>query len=117
MSVKIIIERKLKESPVEEYFRVLEEIRMTAMDQEGYETGETLVDRDDNREVLVVSTWSSLDDWKRWVDSPDRKRLENKLAPFLDGPVKVRNFMLGADALKEAFERFIHDTEVTSSLE
>jgi heme-degrading monooxygenase HmoA len=116
MSVKIIIERKFKEPPVQGHFRILERIRMTGMEQEGYITGETLVNYHDSREVLVLSTWSSLDDWKSWVNSPNRSRLENQLVPYLEEPAKVTSFMLGADALKEAFERFVHDTEVSSTL-
>jgi heme-degrading monooxygenase HmoA len=115
MTVKIIIERKFKEAPAQGDFRVLEEIRMMAMGQEGYETGETLVNYDDSREVLVLSTWASLDAWERWVDSPDRRRLESGLIPCLEGAAKVNCFMLGADALKEAFQKFVHDTDVASS--
>lgn len=115
MSVKIIIERKFKEAPAQEDFRVLEEIRMTAMAQEEYVTGETLVNYDDSREVLVLSTWASLDAWETWVNNPDRRRLENELILRLEGPAKVNSFMLGADALKEAFQKFVHDAEVASS--
>jgi hypothetical protein len=30
----------------------------------------------------------------------------------MEVPPKIRAFMLGADAIKKAFEKFIHDSEV-----
>jgi hypothetical protein len=51
------------------------------------------------------------------VNNPDRRRFENELLPHLEKPAKVSSFMLGEDALKEAFQRFIHDTEVASTSE
>ena len=114
MSVKILLGRRFKEALGQKNFQALEEIRMRAMEQEGYITGETLVNFADSREVLVVSTWSSLNDWKRWADSEERRELENELMHYLEGPTDIRHFMLGADALKEAFERFVHESEVAS---
>jgi len=53
----------------------------------------------------VVSTWSSLEDWKAWVNTKERSNLEEKLAPYLEEPAKIRVFMLAADFAKEAFAR------------
>ena len=52
--------------------------------------------------MLVLSTWSSLDDWDRWVNSEERGKLENKLAVCLKGPAKIRAFMASADYISEA---------------
>ena len=78
MSAKIIIERKFKETPTPENFRVINDLRRKAMRQKGYISGETLADFDNNH-VVVLSTWSSLDPWKWWVNSEERKVLEKEL--------------------------------------
>ena len=114
MSVKIIIERKFKEAPVPENFQTLDSFRVHAMQQKGYVSGETLVNAENNREVVVVSTWSDFDDFNTWTNSKERVKLENGLTPYLEGPAKITAFMLGADAIDEMFGKIIHDSEVES---
>jgi heme-degrading monooxygenase HmoA len=112
MSVKIMIERNFKADFSPEDLVHLNELRVAAMRQDGYISGETLVNLENNTEVVVLSVWSSLNDWEAWTSSQERAKLENELAPHLQGPTKIRPFMLGADAIKQAFEKFVHDSEV-----
>ena len=102
MSYKIIIERKFKEAPDREILRIIDEIRIKALRNRGYIGGETIVNVDDNREVIVISAWSSVDDWNIWYEGKEWKELEKKLAPNLEGPVKLRVFMPGAEYAKQA---------------
>jgi heme-degrading monooxygenase HmoA len=44
-------------------------------------------------EVLVISAWSNLDDWRKWFNSTERDELEKKLEPYLQDPVEIRAFM------------------------
>ena len=92
MSVKIMIERKFKEAPVPGDFRVINKLRRDAMRQKGYVSGETLVNFE-NYNVVVLSVWSSLDDWNAWLNSQERDRLESELTPHLEEPVKIRTFI------------------------
>jgi heme-degrading monooxygenase HmoA len=112
MSVKIMIERKFREDFTPEDLIDLDELRTMAMGQKGYISGETLVNLENNREVVVLSVWSSLDDWEAWATSPERGRLESELAPHLEEPTRIRPFTLGADAIMEDFEKFVHGPEV-----
>lgn len=105
MSIKIMIERRFKETPGLEIFQAIDEIRIKALRNRGYIGGETMVNVDDEREVLVISAWSSADDWKTWYDTKEWKEFEKHLAPHLDGPVKIRIFMPGADFAKESFRK------------
>jgi len=100
MSAKIIIERKFKEAPTPENFRVINDIRRKAMRRKGYISGETLADFDTNH-VVVLSTWSSLGTWKGWVNSAERKALEKELTSDLAGSAKIRAFMASADYVSE----------------
>ena len=103
MSVKIVIERKFKEAVVPEFLQIIREIRIMALRDRGYIGGETVINVDDDREVLVFSAWSSVDDWKTWYDKKEWEELEKKLSPHLEEPVKTRIFMMSADYAKEAF--------------
>ena len=112
MSVKIIIKRRFKEPLVQENFQAIDALRVPAMRQKGYVTGETLVNAEDHREVVVVSTWTNLDDFNTWSASEKRAKLESELAPYLEGPSTISTFRLGADAVDEMFEKIVHDSEI-----
>ncbi len=101
MSVKIVIERKFKGAPTEDDLRVIDEIRIQALRNRGYIGGETVVNADNGREVLVFSAWSSVDDWKTWYGKKDWHDLEKALMPHLEQPAKIRIFMPGADYAKK----------------
>lgn len=100
MSVKILIERKFKDAVPPEMLEVLDEIRIKALRNRGYIGGETVVNVDDSREVVVLSAWSSVEDWKTWYGAKEWKELEKKLSPELQEPTKIRGFMPAADYLK-----------------
>ncbi len=100
MSVKIIIERKFKKEAVGKYLQTIEDLRAKALRQRGYIGGETYVNLDDKREVIVFSAWSNLDDWNMWQDNQERSELEDDLNPHLSSPQKIRAFISSADYIK-----------------
>ena len=112
MAVKIFIERRFKEAPKAEDIRALNDLRMKAMQQDGYVSGETLVELEDNRTMIVISVWSSFEEWEKWFSSHDRRRYEAELNPLMERPASIRAFMLGADWLREIMERVVHEAEV-----
>ncbi len=104
MSVKIVIERRFK-GPVDlEILRIIDEIRIKALRDRGYIGGETVVNVDDEREVLVFSAWSSVDDWETWYNKKEWEELERTLIPHLEEPAKIRAFQPGSDYAKKAFD-------------
>lgn len=76
MLVKVFIRRHFKEGKDREVFRLLKKIRLKAMECEGYISGETLVSTNDPQEIMVISTWESMDDWDSWKESLDRKTID-----------------------------------------
>ncbi|MGD2125741.1 MAG: antibiotic biosynthesis monooxygenase [Desulfobacteraceae bacterium] len=97
MSFRVIIERKFKEPITAEILEVVDGIRIKALRHRGYIGGETMVNVEDDRELIVISSWSNVDDWKIWYDTKEWKELEKKLAPHLQESVRIRVFMPGAD--------------------
>ena len=114
MTVKIIIDRQFKEAPRAADIRVFNDLRIRAMGHNGYISGETLVDVEDNKKIVVMSVWTSVDDWETWRDSGERKNLESELSPYLEEPAKVRAFMLGADSLRKILAQVVHDSELAA---
>ncbi len=53
------------------------------MNQEGYIGGETLKRIDDPGEFLVISTWQTIDDWKKWFQNRERTKIQDEIDALL----------------------------------
>ncbi len=111
MTVKILLERKFKEDPSLEEIKTINELRIGAMQRQGYVGGETLVDLNDHRRIVVISVWANKEGWEAWVNSDERRKLEANLDNNLKQRPIIRSFMLGADYLGGVFEEVVHDSE------
>jgi heme-degrading monooxygenase HmoA len=112
MTVKILLERKFKEDPTLDEIKIINELRIGAMHQNGYVGGETLVDLDDHRKIVVISVWTSKAAWEKWKNSDQRRIIEANLNENLKQRPIIRSFMLGADYLGDVFEEVVHESEV-----
>lgn len=90
--VKVIIERHCRGNKIVELGKVLTDLRIEAMRQHGYISGETLRAVDDPSLVLVTSTWAGADHWERWEASSERREIARKIAALLVAPEKVTVF-------------------------
>ena len=79
MAVKILITRSIGQEVASVVRPLIVELRAHAMKQPGYISGETLKCIDRPGEYLVISTWQSLDEWDKWLNSQERKILEDKI--------------------------------------
>ena len=79
MAVKILIKRSIGQEVAPVVRPLIVELRAHAMRQPGYISGETLKSIDRPGEYLVISTWHSLDEWNKWLNSQERKILEDKI--------------------------------------
>jgi heme-degrading monooxygenase HmoA len=79
MAVKILIKRSIGQEVASVVRPLIVELRAHAMKQPGYISGETLKCIERPGEYLVISTWQSLDEWNKWLNSQDRKILEDKI--------------------------------------
>jgi heme oxygenase (mycobilin-producing) len=83
MAVKIIIKRIVPENKAEALKPLLQKLRNLAMLQPGYISGETFKRIDQPGESLVVSTWKSMEDWRKWVVNDLRKGTQEKIDHLL----------------------------------
>ena len=79
MAVKVFIKRNVPQDKAKALIPLVRQMRASAATQPGYITGETLRSLDNPVEFLVISTWQSSDDWKKWLQSEKRKRSRAKL--------------------------------------
>lgn len=117
MTVKILIERKFKEEPSLEEIKAINEIRMGAMQRHGYVSGETIIDMNDHRRIIVISVWANKQAWEAWANSEERKSIEAKLTRNLKQLPIIRSFILGANYLGGVFDEVVHESETRKEIE
>ena len=90
--VRVLIERNCQSGKEAQLRGLLIELRMAAMRQPGYISGETLREADNPSNFMVISTWISLEAWKAWQTSRQRLLIEEMMEPLIKESRKVRVF-------------------------
>jgi heme oxygenase (mycobilin-producing) len=83
MTVKIFIKRKVEEKNVLELTTLLKRLRSLTLSQPGYISGETLRRLDAPEECMVISTWSSKEEWEAWLANERRKAIQEEIDELL----------------------------------
>ena len=81
MAVQVLIRRKIMETKAKEVSPLIVKLRSLATIQPGYICGETLncIDPPGRIEYLVRSTWHSVEDWKKWLQSKERIAINEQI--------------------------------------
>ncbi len=85
MAVKILIKRRIPADKARPMIPLFKKMRAMATQQSGYISGETLKRLDTPDEFIVISTWNSSDDWKNWLGSADRQKIQDEIDRLLGG--------------------------------
>ncbi len=83
MSVKIFIKRKVTEKDELELTTLLKRLRSLTLSQPGYISGETLRRIDQPDECLVISTWSTVEEWQSWFNNDRRIAIQTEIDELL----------------------------------
>jgi heme-degrading monooxygenase HmoA len=76
MAISVMIQRTFSDKEkAAKLAPLIVKLRSMATIQPGYITGKTFRCLDCPGEYLVISTWNSLDDWNRWLQSDQRRAL------------------------------------------
>jgi len=95
MAVKVIIERRVLPGQERRALELLRILRTHCLGEPGYISGETLRDSEDAHNIVVISTWFGLMDWRKWHASETRRGMEARLRPLLAAPERVRVLLEG----------------------
>jgi len=93
MAIRVLIERKVVLENEPALNNLLMKLRGKAMLAKGYISGETLRSLDDPNEYLVISTWTSLKDWKKWEADQERQEIQSRIDSLLRAPSIQRVFV------------------------
>ena len=96
MVAKILIKRRFKEGYTPQIVALLNDIRSLAMSRPGYQSGETLTKSGFPNDMVVISTWQSLEAWQVWKESRQRNEFEAMLEVYQEGPTEYEEYLLGS---------------------
>jgi heme oxygenase (mycobilin-producing) len=88
--IRVMIERYCKPGKEAQLRDLLKKLRMAAMSQYGYISGETLCELDDPSLFIVVSTWATLDAWRAWQVSQRRLLIEERIDSLITSETRLR---------------------------
>lgn len=89
MPVRVIIQRWVRYGREAELRAALEQMRIEALNQPGYISGETLRSPNDPSLWVVISTWETMADWQRWAQGSDRAEFETRIGHLIAAPTQV----------------------------
>ncbi|MEJ2284740.1 MAG: antibiotic biosynthesis monooxygenase [Desulfobacterales bacterium] len=95
MAVKVLIKRRVPPDKAKALIPLVRQMRASAATQPGYITGETLRSLDKPDEFLVISTWQASDDWRNWLQSEERNKVQSKIDDLLGGETEYEIFHYG----------------------
>jgi antibiotic biosynthesis monooxygenase (ABM) superfamily enzyme len=102
MIAKIIIKRRFVKENKPQILSLLNKIRSIAMNQPGYISGETLMQKDFPENMAVIATWQRMEDWMVWKASEERKTYEAMLEIYQTRPTQYEEYHLGTSFQKES---------------
>ncbi len=84
MAISVLIQRTFSgDEKAAKLAPLIVKLRSLATIQPGYITGKTFRCLDCPGEYMVISTWNSLDDWNRWLQSEQRMSLQKQIDDLL----------------------------------
>ena len=95
MLAKVLIKGQFKSGHTREIVTLLNDLRAAAMRQDGYISGLTLMEPENSNQMLVISTWQSLEDWRHWKANEERIRLESMLEIYQKGSAHYDAYVFG----------------------
>ena len=81
MAIEVFIRRKFIKEKADELAPLIVKLRSMATMQPGYISGETLkcIDPPGEIDYLVISTWQSVEHWKKWLHSKERSAINDQI--------------------------------------
>jgi len=90
MSVRIIIDRKVKKGKEVGFAKLLRKLRSKAIFSKGYISGEMLRNQNDPQNYIVISAWQNVADWEGYKRLPETSKIHARIEKLMDRPTKLK---------------------------
>ena len=81
--IRVHIKREVPKDKAAQLQSLIIQLRELTTGQPGHISGETLKRVDQPGECLVVSKWQSKEYWNRWIENPERAKIQEKIDQLL----------------------------------
>ncbi len=95
MAVKIFIKRFIPPDKSGKLMPLFNNLRSLAMSQPGYISGETLHSIHHPGEIVVISTWQTVENWRSWVVHKERLKIQDQIDMLLDEKTEYEVYQYG----------------------
>jgi len=95
MAVKIIIKRSIPLQKVGKVMPLFKKMRSVAVKQPGYISGETLQSINTPGEIVVISTWQTINEWQDWVTHKERLKIQGQIDMLLGKKTEYEVYQYG----------------------
>jgi heme-degrading monooxygenase HmoA len=93
MAICVIIKRTVADKEMADQLApLIVQLRSRATAQPGYVTDQTFSCLDCDGEYLVVSTWNTFDDWKKWMNSDERQVIQKQVDALTEEKTEYRYY-------------------------
>lgn len=79
MAIKVISKRSFQMDVKKELISLLAELRSHSKGQPGHISRETLRSLDNPGEYIVISEWKTAEDWKKWLNNKQRRKIQGEI--------------------------------------
>ena len=87
--IRVLIERNIAEGLEHYYDCTIKRTVSTVIRAPGCISGESLKDANNTNRRIVMSKWSSKEDWDNWFHSDERRNVISEITPMLEGREKI----------------------------
>lgn len=87
--IKVIIERHIAPTLEIPYEEEAKNFLQAAIKTPGFISGETYQNAEDPNHRFLISSWSTIANWKLWQASSERRKMMEALYPMMDREEKI----------------------------
>ncbi len=87
--IRVLIERNIAQGLEHYYDCTVKRIVSQVVNAPGCIAGESLKDSMNSQRRIVMSKWSTLEDWENWFHSHERKSVVAEISPLLEGGERI----------------------------
>ena len=80
MAIRVFIKRVCENPGNEkELFRLIRKLRSLVPQQPGYLSSKYVKKIDPPKDIVAISTWDTIEDWRSWYGSEERREIQSKI--------------------------------------
>jgi quinol monooxygenase YgiN len=91
--IKVVVDHQVKDKQhIAEFIDIMKKLTGEAIKSPGYLTGETMVNTEDECNILVIAMWRNIKNYQDWYTKEIRQQVEGMCPSILTEVPRIRMF-------------------------